>query len=162
MKKLILIVGCGISTSFFAQTPLIAHKSHSGSAVSYEIDPSANFGMVAPEIQHIQIINDSTYVKKFGFGQTVYELDTVKLRLNQIPADLRDSLSKVYHQPIIIDSTQHIQPQTQEAKPINKRVAKPVNKKKSSSLLFILIFVSAGLLTTKIIESFFKEQKTAE
>jgi hypothetical protein len=162
MKKLILIVGCGISTSFFAQTPLIAHKSHSGSAVSYEIDPSANFGMVAPEIQHIQIINDSTYVKKYGFGQTMYQLDTVKLRLNQIPADLRDSLAKVYHQPIIIDSTQHIQPQTQEAKPINKRVAKPVNKKKSSSLLFILIFVSAGLLTTKIIESFFKEQKSVE
>jgi hypothetical protein len=162
MKKLILIVGCGISTSFFAQTPLIAHKSHSGSAVSYEIDPSANFGMVAPEIQHIQIINDSTYVKKYGFGQTMYQLDTVKLRLNQIPADLKDSLAKVYHQPIIIDSTQHIQPQTQEAKPINKRVAKPVNKKKSSSLLFILIFVSAGLLTTKIIESFFKEQKSVE
>ncbi len=162
MKKICLLFAASCSLTIFAQTPLIAHKSHSGNESTYEIDPSANFGMVAPEIQQIQIINDSTFVKKYGFGQTLYELDTVKLKLNQVPADLRDSLLKVYHKPIIFDSTQHIQPQTQEAKPINKRDAKPLNKKKSSSLLFILIFVSAGLLTTKIIESFFKEQKTAQ
>lgn len=162
MKKICLLFAASCSLTIFAQTPLIAHKSHSGNESTYEIDPSANFGMVAPEIQQIQIINDSTFVKKYGFGHTLYELDTVKLQLNQVPADLRDSLAKVYHRPVIIDSMQHIQPQTQEAKPINKRIAKPVNKKKSSSLLFILIFVSAGLLTTKIIESFFKEQKTAQ
>lgn len=162
MKKICLLFAASCSLTIFAQTPLIAHKSHSGNESTYEIDPSANFGMVAPEIQQIQIINDSTFVKKYGFGHTLYELDTVKLKLNQVPADLRDSLSKVYHKPIIFDSTQHIQPQTQEAKPIYKRDAKPLNKKKSSSLLFILIFVSAGLLTTKIIESFFKEQKTAQ
>lgn len=162
MKKLLLIVGCCISTSFFGQTPLIAHKSHSGSANTYEIDPSANFGMVAPEIRQIEIINDSTYVKKYGFGSTLFETDTVKLQLNQVTVDFKDSLAKAYNRTVIIDSKQHIQPQTQEVKPINKRVAKPLNKKKSSSLLFILIFVSVGLLTTKIIESFFKEQKTAQ
>lgn len=68
MKKLIVIVGCAFSTTSFGQTPLIAHKNHSGSATTYEIDPSANFGMVAPEIQHIQIINDSTFVKSMVMG----------------------------------------------------------------------------------------------
>lgn len=77
--------------------------------------------------------------------------------MNQVPVDLKDSLTKVYHKPIIIDSTEHSKPQTLEAKP--KHIAKPVNKKKSSSLLFILIFVSLGLLTTKIIESFYKEHR---
>lgn len=161
MKKISLLFAASCSLTIFAQTPLIAHKSHSGNESSYEIDPSANFGMIAPEIQQIQIINDSTFVKKYGFGHTLYELDTVKLKLNQVPADLRDSLTKVYHKPVIIDSTQHIQPQTQEAKPINKRDAKPLNKKKSSFLLVVILFISGGLLTTKVLENIFQSRKAS-
>lgn len=161
MKKISLLFAASCSLTIFAQTPLIAHKSHSGNASTYEIDPSANFGMIAPEIQQIQIINDSTFVKKYGFGYTLYELDTVKLTLNQVPADLRDSLTKVYHKPVIIDSTQHIQPQTQELKPINKRDAKPLNKKKSSFLLVVILFISGGLLTTKVLENIFQSRKAS-
>ncbi len=161
MKKISLLFAASCSLTIFAQTPLIAHKSHSGNASTYEIDPSANFGMIAPEIQQIQIINDSTFVKKYGFGHTLYELDTVKLKLNQVPADLRDSLTKVYHKPVIIDSTQHIQQQTQELKPINKRDAKPLNKKKSSFLLVVILFISSGLLTTKVLENIFQSRKAS-
>jgi hypothetical protein len=162
MIKICLLITASCSLTIFAQTPLIAHKSHSGNESTYVIDPSANFGMVAPEIQQIRIINDTTIVKDYGFGRTLYNHDTIKVITKQIPIDLQDSLSKIYHAPVFIDSTNKLAPQTQEAKPINKRAVQPMNKKKSSSFLFILLFVSAGLLTTKIIESFFNKQKTAQ
>lgn len=161
MKKICLLIAASCSLTIFAQTPLIAHKSHSGNASTYEIDPSANFGMIAPEIHQIRIINDTTIVKDYGFGQTLYRKDTFKITTQKATVDLKDSLAKIYHAPVIIDTTNKLAPQTQEAKPINKRAVQPINKKKSSFLLIAVLFISGGLLTTKVLENIFQAKRAS-
>lgn len=159
MKKTCLLFAASCSLTLFAQTPLIAHKSHSGNETTFLIDPSANFGMIAPEIQQIRIINDSTIVKDYGLGRTLYKIDTMKIAAKKPPVDIKDSLTKIYHAPVIIDSTNKQRPETQEAKPIHKRSVQPIHKKKSSFLLIVMLFISGGLLTTKVLENFFLLKK---
>lgn len=42
-----------------AQTPLIAHKSHAGTSISYFMDPSSNFGAIKIDLQPEPLINQT-------------------------------------------------------------------------------------------------------
>lgn len=89
MKNLFFLCSILCLTPVFAQTPLIAHKSHSGSAVNYFIDPSSNFGAIShpeprpivreyEEFDYFEALNDSVIVKHtIVENQQLVSIDTL-------------------------------------------------------------------------------------
>lgn len=87
MRKTILINLFFITTICFAQTKVIAHKSHSGSknsfAKAYQNNlfdiKDSNFGLPEHKIQRLDTIiaiNDSTTVLKYRVSKTEYHIGT--------------------------------------------------------------------------------------
>ncbi len=89
MKHLLIASFSIFLTQIQAQTPAIAHKSHSGTAVNYFIDPNSNFGEIymPPEIYkeaitenfvHWELLDDSTIVKQVtDSNQRVISVDYI-------------------------------------------------------------------------------------
>ena len=89
MKTILSIITFLAFISASAQTPIIAHKSHAGSAVSFFIDPSSNFGeiYIPPTIYqeaitenfvHWELLDDSTIVKQvMDSNQRVISVDYI-------------------------------------------------------------------------------------
>ena len=79
-----------------AQTPLIAHKSHSGTAADFFIDPNSNFGEPGPQLVQIVRLNDSTYIQVFNeFSGMIYH-DTV--RKNSPFGNYNSKVDSIYQQ----------------------------------------------------------------
>lgn len=164
MKYSILLFICFVSAISQAQTAIIAHKSHSGTATDFLIDPSGNFGEPGPQLIQIVRLNDSTYVNVYSeFSGFIYH-DTVRDKINY---NLNiDSI----HQPSYYNRVEYInfknspknlKPKTpgyqiQEIKsqeiiqnetPVDQDVPK---KKKKSYLLFLFGITGGGMLLTKL------------
>jgi hypothetical protein len=62
-----------------AQTAIIAHKSHSGTASSYFIDPNTNFGIPSSIVLKRDTINDSTVVilEQDWSNREIFTRDTI-------------------------------------------------------------------------------------
>jgi len=82
MKTLFSFLICSFAFLAYSQTPLIVHKSHSGTSVSYFIDPNMNFGAIEifPEREQrfYRSLNDSMVIRQTSFRNTTIAIDTLK------------------------------------------------------------------------------------
>jgi len=170
MKLLLTLVFGSCILLGNTQTAIIAHKSHSGTALDFFIDPSGNFGDPQPIPQLLQIIrlNDSTYVNvyldtysSYIYHDTIHSAVAVNYRLNI------DSLKKgdYYHSEVEFinfkDSPKDLKPKApghqirevesekiiQNETPINGPAPK---KKKKSYLLFLFGVTGGGMLLMRM------------
>lgn len=169
MKIKLLLLICSLASLSHAQTAIIAHKSHSGTAIDFLIDPSGNFGEPGPQLIQIVRLNDSTYVNVYSeFSGFIYH-DTVRHKINyNLNIDSINQPGYYNHIEYINfkNSPKNLKPkapgyQIQETKsqeiiqdetPLDQTVPK---KKKKSYLLFLFGITGGGMLLTKL----FKKSK---
>lgn len=173
MKTVFIICICLTASISQAQTAIIAHKSHSGMAVNFVIDPNSNFGEPGPQLVQIVRLNDSTYIQVFQeFSGMIYH-DTV--RKNSPWGNYNPKVDSIYQQGyykqhikyINLENnadTGHIQaPSLQLHKIIEKEVITPENqdiqpmpeentpkKKKKSYILFLFGITGGGMLLIRL------------
>lgn len=168
MKTILVFSICFITSLSQAQTAIIAHKSHSGSAVDFFMDPNTNFGEPGPQLIQVVRINDSTYVHVMSeFSGFIYH-DTI--RYNSSKAKLLDSLyehKKNYVELINFKNSPDslkVKPPTQDQ--YNEMKIKPQQeatpkKKKKSYLLFLFGITGGGMLLMRLFSRILRPQITA-
>ena len=169
--KLILTL---LFTYFFlignAQTPLIAHKSHTGSSNSYTITSNSNFGAIRIDFdqpgqqlkpyqsEDFKPLNDSVMILKISdMNQNVIKIDTLpnKEKISSMVFEFRykDSIRKKeieenYKQELEYEEELK-QQQLESQKQLNQETA-PVKKKKKSYLLFLFGITGGGMLLMRL------------
>ena len=155
MKKIFYLVIATTAFNTYAQTHLIAHKSHSGSAVTYLIDPSGNFGEVnfpppppAP-IENFIPLNDSTVVLEVtDQNQRVIKKEVLpnkeRYPIALFEVKYRDSIRRqeLEKQRLEMEQEQKIQ---QHQNLENQSAQKRKSKKKKNDLLLLSLLVGGGL-----------------
>jgi len=157
-----------------AQTPLISHKSHSGTSVSYFIDPSSNFGAIYANPEHqlkynptknFKPLNDSVVLMEtVDFDQQVLRVDTLinqeKLTPFAFEFKYRDSILKneVLESKKRRDEQekQFIKEQMEQQQKLNEIA--PAKKKKKSYLLFLFGITGGGMLIMRL----FRQNRSIE
>ncbi len=153
MKTLLLTCSLVASVHAFCQTPIIAHKSHSGSKATFFVDPNTNFGQIMmPEDLERRRVMANPLPKN---TPNIY-IDTMVIN---------DSVSvvnhKTYHQKIVKQETivtpkkssgnnQGQTNQDQKTKKSGKTLFKQKHQTKHSYLLFLFGFTFGGLFLTRI------------
>lgn len=173
MKIQILLLICSLVSLSHAQTAIIAHKSHSGTAADFFIDPNTNFGIPSPRLVQVIRLNDSTSIEVYDNYHGYYQYDTVYRNLAYANYDLDiDSITKsAYHRNVeylnFKKSPKHLKPIPPGKKnpQINEIQSDPLlmepqpettpKKKKRSALLFIFLVTGGGLLLFRFISSLF-------
>lgn len=149
-----------------AQTAIIAHKSHSGTAADFFTDPSTNFGEPGPQLIQIVRLNDSTCVYIYSeFSGFIYH-DTVRDRTKY---DLNiDSVKETQNNRVEYVNFKH-SPKSAKVKdpgnriqyneaPIEQQEIAPKKKKKGNALPFIFFFTAGGLLAFRFFSRLFTPQ----
>jgi len=174
MKSILFICLC-LSASFIeAQTAIIAHKSHSGTAVDFFIDPSSNFGDPGPQLIQVVRLNDSTYIEVYSeFSGVIYH-DTI--RKHRKISTYHEDIDSIYQQEYYKNHVEYINlmnradtgriktPTLIEIKEVQKpnynRPAQEPNpkKKKRSYLLFLFGITGGGLLIFRALNRMFTPQ----
>lgn len=156
MKTILLTLICLATFVAQSQTAIIAHKSHSGTAADFFIDPSTNFGEPGPQLIQVVRLNDSTYVHVMSeFSGFIYH-DTI--RYNSQAEKSPDSLyerRKDYIELINFknspDSLKVKKPTLRyeelQVEPQQETVPK---KKKKSYLLFLFGITGGGMLLMRL------------
>lgn len=176
MKALLIFIFSFICLISQAQTAIIAHKSHSGTAIDFFIDPNSNFGIPSPKLAQVIRLNDTTSIEVYDTYHGYYEYDTVYNNLYYANYDLDlDSIAKSpYHRKveylnfkkspkslkplpprIQISQIEKIQPDKLQEVPQQEAAPK---KKKRSALLFIFLITGGGLLLFRFIGRLFTPQ----
>lgn len=154
-----------------AQTPLIAHKSHSGSSDSYFVFASSNFGdnphLRKKSPQELYILsdnetfiplNDSTIVLEVrNFERQVIKTDTLQNKQRHSPVLFQvlyeDSIrKKKLEENYKLEQEQEEQirkQQLESQEQLNTPV--PEKKKKKSYLLFLFGITGGGMLLIKLL-----------
>lgn len=156
-----------------AQTPLIAHKSHSGLSVDFFIDPSSNFGnppldrypIVKSIIQEkFKPLNDSVMiVERTDFDQNVLKIDTLPNKKRYSPIQFKiiytDSVTRQERQKLHEEELKREQEIIQQEKEqqhfelqqehLNET---PKKKEKKSYLLFLFGITGGGMLMMKLFD----------
>lgn len=180
MNQFLLITILSFSWLSQAQTAIIAHKSHSGAASTFVIDPSSNFGEPPPRLSQVIRLNDTASILVYYDYGSGYIYDTTyrhpyfsNYELNIDSANSNryfqvdyinfkhspDSLKpKIPTQPVKI----HVKENTSE----NQKIVQPVKenaskKKKKSYLLFLFGITGGGMLLFRIMNRFFTPQPAA-
>ena|SRR6218665_2607038 len=169
MKTFILIFSLFIIVQLHAQTPLIAHKSHSGSAVSYFIDPNANFGEVQffPEnfrSHDYRSLNDSLILRETTNGYTVIQIDTlVNGQGETLESFIQEDLRKMQ---IIQDSIQKVQDSLmmegyKKLKEYNENDLTPINShpKNNNNPPFLLVLFGVSAILMILVRIVIRERK---
>jgi hypothetical protein len=135
MKNVIFLFAIGTCLSAFTQTAIIAHKSHSGNAATFVIDPSTNFGAIEIQQPMITKINDTTIIiyDQYGGVDTVYN-DPFFSKKNISIDSLNNSSFRYYHF-INFDTLVPLENRDTAAKSMQTEPTQPTNsvkiKKKS-------------------------------
>lgn len=178
MKNTFLFLTVTLSSFLQAQTAIIAHKSHSGTASTFVIDPSGNFGEPPPRLKQVVRLNDTTSIEIYDdFGYYYY--DTVyrnpqysNYNLNLDSMNRKTNYFKVEyinfkHSP---DSLKQQLPgrvlqtiENEESSPENIQINQPVQenspkKKKKSYLLFLFGITGGGMLLFRVLNRLFTPQ----
>lgn len=179
MKQLSLFLTLTLSSFLQAQTAIIAHKSHSGTASTFVIDPSGNFGEPPPRLKQVVRLNDTASLEIYGdFGgfhyyDTVYRnpqysnynlnIDSINkahyhfkveyLNFKNSPDSLKQQLPG-YTPPIEVGNGKIIPQDT----PIEQIQENPPKKKKKSYLLFLFGITGGGMLLFRALNRFFTPQ----
>ncbi|MDF3025898.1 MAG: hypothetical protein K0S23_205 [Fluviicola sp.] len=173
MKTILVSIVCLLASAVQAQTAIIAHKSHSGSAADFFMDPNTNFGEPGPQLIQVVRINDSTYVNVFSeFSGFIYH-DTVRGRINS-NLDI-DSIKRSRYDHIeyinFKGSPDSLRPKTpglqlqeiETIKPIESETPvnqNPPGKKKKSYLLFLFGITGGGMLLMRLFSRILRPQVT--
>jgi hypothetical protein len=169
MKVLLLTCICLTTLLTQAQTAILAHKSHSGSAVDFFTDPSTNFGIPSRKLQQVVYLNDSTVIHVYSRYGTDFDYDTIRKHTNyslnidsvkqQSPHLQRveyvnfkhsSPASKIKQSPSGRRTVEEIQPY-QQVEPTQKAPA----KKKKSYLLFLFGITGGGLILFRAVDGLF-------
>ncbi|MNU63822.1 hypothetical protein D3C71_530800 [compost metagenome] len=179
MKQLLLFLTFALSSFLQAQTAIIAHKSHSGTASTFVIDPSGNFGEPAPRLKQVVRLNDTTSLEiysdfgGFSYYDTVYRnpqyanyelnIDSLNkgnayfrvdyINFKNSPDSLKQQLPG-YAQPTRLYKDETI-PETIQIEPVQEN---PPKKKKKSYLLFLFGITGGGMLLFRILNRLFTPQ----
>ncbi len=165
MKVLLLTCICLTTLLTQAQTAILAHKSHSGSAVDFFTDPSTNFGIPSRKLQQVVYLNDSTVIHVYSRYGTDFDYDTIRKHTNY-------SLN--------IDSVKQQSPHLQRVEYVNFKHSSPASKikqtptdpsispelkpdptpqapakKKKSYLLFLFGITGGGLILFRALDGLF-------
>lgn len=167
MKTILVFSVCFIASLSQAQTAIIAHKSHSGTAADFFIDPSTNFGDPGPSLIQIVRLNDSTYVHVMSeFSGYIYH-DT--MRYNRKEGKLLDSiyerekyieLINFRNSPDSLKVKPPTKPNYNELQVKPQQEVVPRKKKKRSAILFIFLVTGGGLLAFRFFSRIFTPQVT--
>lgn len=181
LRQILVVVCVGFILSASAQTAIIAHKSHSGTAANFFIDPNSNFGEPGPQLVQIVRLNDSTYIRVLReFSGIIYH-DTV--RKNNPWSNYNPKIDSIYQQGYYKQHIKYINlennadtgliqpPSLQLHKLIEKELITPENqgiqsmpeektpkKKKKSYLLFLFGITGGGMLLMRL----FSRSKTTK
>ena len=180
MKTLFILCICLTTSISQAQTAIIAHKSHSGTAINFFTDPNTNFGEPGPQLIQIVRLNDSTYIEVYhSFSGMTYH-DTI--RKHRKISTYREDVDSIYQQEyynhveyinlkntadtglvkapslqlqqMMIKNTES-GPQESDYKPVQEPNPK---KKKKSYLLFLFGITGGGLLMLRLLNRLFSPQ----
>jgi len=153
-----------------AQTAIIAHKSHSGNAVDFFIDPSSNFGDPGPMLLQVIRLNDSTYVHVMSHWQSDFIFhDTI--RYSSLEGKVQDSIYTHDRNRVELinfrNSPDSLKVKTPtQLKPYYELQAEPQpetapkKKRKQSYLLFLFGITGGGLLAFRALTRMFTRQIT--
>lgn len=160
---ILFLVTCLISQ---AQTAIIAHKSHSGTAADFFVDPSGNFGGPAPRLVQVIRLNDSTSIEVIDHWDEIYRYDTVYK--NPIYADYNlniDSIREGFYDHVEyinfknspdsfkIKSPAYIAKPFERVQQTNTKQEQSPRKKKRSYLLFLFGITGSGMLLMRLFSS---------
>jgi hypothetical protein len=169
MKIILLLLSCSFGLFSQAQTAIIAHKSHSGTASDFFTDPSTNFGKPSPRLVQVIRLNDSTSVEVIDHYNGHYQYDTIynnpnyanyNLNIDSIQQKARyrnveyinfkKSPKSINQKSPEIDTQKmnEITPQKSQIDP--KQEIPPKKKKKKNALLFIFLMTGGGLLLFRL------------
>lgn len=179
MKIPLMILFSLIGLVSQAQTAIVAHKSHSGSAADFFHDPNTNFGEPGPQLIQIVRLNDSTYIEVYNSFSGMTYHDTI--RKNRKISTYHEDIDSIYQQEYfkhieyinlknaadtgrvkapslqlqqMIKNTE-LSPQESDYKPVQEPNPK---KKKRSYLLFLFGITGGGLLMFRILNRVFSPQ----
>lgn len=145
MKTLTLYVVALFATSSLAQTPIIAHKSHAGSASNFFIEPSSNFGAIM-EPHELRIRQKEVELKQ----NPVY-IDTLQVNDSVRYINYRNNNQEIIQREVqsvpMVAKKQTSQPvkSAVESKQIQRK-----SKPKRSYLLFLFSITFGGLFATRL------------
>lgn len=164
MKGIIILAFTRFIAFAQAQTPLIAHKSHSGSSADFFIDPSANFGIPSRKLLQVVYVNDSTTVRVYTRFGDEFEYDTIRTATNyslnidsvkqHAPYLKKVEYVNFKHSSDTIkvkQSRREVQPQfeIQDQDQPEQQLQEP-KKKKKSYLLFLFGITGGGMLLMRL------------
>lgn len=180
MKRTLLLLTWSLSSFSQAQTAIIAHKSHSGTASTFVIDPSGNFGDPPPRLKQVVRLNDTTSLEiyadfsGFSYYDTVYRNPTYSnynLNIDSINKDnpyykidyinfknSPDSLKQMlpsFPGFTPAEDNGKIIPDNIQIEPVKEN---PPKKKKKSYLLFLLGITGGGMLLFRVLNRLFTPQ----
>ncbi|MNJ85954.1 hypothetical protein D3C87_34360 [compost metagenome] len=176
MKGIITLAFAGFISLVNSQTPLISHKSHSGSLVTYFIDPLSNFGAIKLDFEMSQPaklyrnesfipLNDSTMILEIrDLEQKVIQTDTLPNKERQAPylfqSRYQDSIRKREQEEeykLKIEKEEQLRKQELESQ---QQLIEPVpaKKKKKSYLLFLFGITGGGMLLMRL----FRQSKSVQ
>nr|WP_294860412.1 hypothetical protein [uncultured Fluviicola sp.] len=173
MKTVLISFICLFAHLSQAQTAIISHKSHSGTAADFFIDPSTNFGIPSPQLVQVIRLNDSTSIEVYDHYQGYYQYDTVYKNPSyaNYNLDLDSIAQSPYHRKVeylnFKKSPKSLKPlpagnknpQLNEVQPDQLQVVPqqetPPKKKKRSALLFIFLVTGGGLLLFRFVNRLF-------
>lgn len=165
MKIILVFSVCFITSLSQAQTAIIAHKSHAGTALDFSIDPSTNFGDPPMEFP-IQLPFVTNTFKSFNDSVMVLEIldqkgqiihtDTLANKqrhsLVLFQALYQDSIEKenlrIRRMELDREEEQIKKQQLESQKQLNESA--PAKKKKKSYLLFLFGITGGGMLLMKL------------
>lgn len=85
MKTILLTAAIAISSGLFAQTKLIAHRSHSGSLATFSVDANCNLGLGPMERYYeLEKIEEKDSIQK----------DSVAIKKTEIPPSVPSQIKK--------------------------------------------------------------------
>jgi hypothetical protein len=164
MKFILTLLFAYSLTPGMAQTPLIAHKSHAGTSISYFMDPSSNFGAIKIDLQPEPLINqtfhpinDSVIVREvLDYEGQIIQRDTLSNKEKYSPlifqARYKDSIRKKEleenHKRELDQEEQLRKQQLESQEQLNEPV--PTKKKKKSYLLFLFGITGGGMLLMRL------------
>lgn len=154
-----------------AQTPLIAHKSHSGTVANFSTEAFGNFGIPSRKMVQIVYVNDSTTLNVYTRFGHEFEADTIhspisyNLNIDSMKTAVpylrnveyvnfkhspESAKSKIYKKESELENSEQI-----EANPIEQpnplTTPAPSKKKKKSYLLFLFGITGGGMLLIKLL-----------
>ncbi len=158
MKIQLILATCLIAGTTVAQTGLIAHKSHSGSAATFALADPGNFGEPPSRLVKVIWINDTTVLTQtdpFGNGDTPIEDTVYHHPVYSDPNIAVDTLKKMHYYGVEFenfDKKEVRTPPRVKADPQKNNNAKPASTKsksrsKKKSSLFWLWIIGGGTFT---------------